>query len=174
MLKDFNLLITTMRGNEAQVCSEAWYLLGEAGDSASIVDKTGISGLVAARTSFSPSEAIKKLRDLLKDRPSEFRYALRIIPIQEVVDSNIPSIVEAASRISNQIREGETFRVTVEKRHTSISGSELIKEVAAVVERKVSLTKPDKILLIQVVGGRTGVSIVGASGVLSTTKERGL
>lgn len=163
-----------MRGNEAQVCSEAWYLLGEAGDSTSIVDKTGISGLVAAKTALSPIEAVEKLRVLLRDRPSEFRYILRIIPIQEVVDSNIPSIVEAVSKIANQIRKDETFRVTVEKRHTAISGRELIDEVAAVVERKVSLTKPDKILQIQVVGGRTGISIVDTSGILSTTKERTL
>lgn len=163
-----------MRGNEAQVCSEAWYLLGEAGDSTSIVDKTGISGLVAAKTALSPIEAVEKLRVLLRDRPSEFRYILRIIPIQEVVDSNIPSIVEAVSKIANQIRKDETFRVTVEKRHTAISGRELIDEVAAVVERKVSLTKPDKILQIQVVGGRTGISIVDTSGILSTTKEKTL
>lgn len=163
-----------MRGNEAQVCSEAWYLLGEAGDSTSIVDKTGISGLVAAKTALSPIEAVEKLRVLLRDRPSEFRYILRIIPIQEVVDSNIPSIVEAVSKIANQIRKDETFRVTVEKRHTAISGRELIDEVAAVVERKVSLTKPDKILQVQVVGGRTGISIVDTSGILSTTKERTL
>ncbi len=174
MLKDFNLLITTMRGSEPQACSETWYLLGEVGDDTSIVDKTGISGLVAAKTSLPPSEAIKKLRDLLKDRPSEFRYVLRIIPIDEVVNSDIRAIVVAASRIAGQIRRGETFRVTVEKRHTSISGSELIREVAEVVERKVSLTKPDKILLVQVVGGRTGVSLVDSSGVLSISKERNL
>ncbi|MCW4052837.1 MAG: THUMP domain-containing protein [Candidatus Bathyarchaeota archaeon] len=161
-----------MRGNEAQVCSEAWYLLGEAGDDTVIVDKTGISGLVAAKTSLSPIEAVQKLRVLLRDRPSEFRYILRIIPIQEVVDSNIPSIVQAVSRMTNQIHEDETFRITVEKRHSAISRKELINEVAAVVERKVNLTKPDKILLIQVVGGRTGISIVEASGILSTTKER--
>jgi len=174
MLRDFNLLVTTMRGSEPQACSETWYLLGEAGDSTSIVDKTGISGLIAAKTALSATEAIKKLRNLLKDRPSEFRYVLRMIPIQEVVDSNIPAIVEAASRIAHQICKDETFRVTVEKRHTSISGSELIREVAAVVERQVSLTKPDKILLVQIVGGRTGVSIIDASGVLSTHKERRL
>ncbi|MCW3980239.1 MAG: THUMP domain-containing protein [Candidatus Bathyarchaeota archaeon] len=148
--------------------------MGEAGDSTSIVDKTGISGLVAAKTALSPTEAVEKLRVLLRDRPSEFRYILRIIPIQEVVDSNIPSIVEAVSKIANQIRKDETFRVTVEKRHTAISGRELIDEVAAVVERKVSLTKPNKILQIQVVGGRTGISIVDTSGILSTTKERTL
>ncbi|MDH5495036.1 MAG: RNA methyltransferase, partial [Candidatus Bathyarchaeota archaeon] len=80
MLRDFNLLVTTTRGNEADVCSEIWYLLGETGDSAAKVDKTGVSGLIAAKTSLQPLEAIEKLRNILKERPYEFRYTLRIIP----------------------------------------------------------------------------------------------
>lgn len=54
MLKDFNLLITTFRGNEENACSEIWYLLGDLGDSAVVIDKTGITGLVAAKHHLTP------------------------------------------------------------------------------------------------------------------------
>ena len=36
LLKDFNLLATTSRGNEKQMCSELLYLLKEIGDSAPV------------------------------------------------------------------------------------------------------------------------------------------
>jgi len=52
MLRDFNLLATTLRGNERDACSELWYLLGEIGDSAPNVEKTGVSGLIAAKTAW--------------------------------------------------------------------------------------------------------------------------
>ena len=32
LLEDFNLLATTSRGNEEDLCSEIWYLLREMGD----------------------------------------------------------------------------------------------------------------------------------------------
>jgi len=56
MLRNFNLLATTWRGNEENACSELWYLLGEIGDSAPTVDKTGVAGLIAAKTAFNPFE----------------------------------------------------------------------------------------------------------------------
>jgi tRNA acetyltransferase TAN1 len=172
MLNDFNLLITTRRGNEVQVCSEVWYLLGEAGDDAPVVDKTGISGLVTARTSLSPFIAIDRLRTILSEQPSEFRYTLRVIPIQKVVKSNVSLIKEAARDVLVRIKEGETFRITIEKRHTSISRRELVKEVASIVEKRVNLTNPDKIIAIEIVGKFTGISALNPSEIISTSKER--
>jgi len=103
MLRDFNLLVTTARGNEEDVCSEIWYLLGEIGDSAATVDKTGITGLIAAKTAFNPFDVIEKFRDILKQRPWEFRYTLRIIPIEKVVRTELEDIertvIELASKI---------------------------------------------------------------------------
>jgi tRNA(Ser,Leu) C12 N-acetylase TAN1 len=54
LLNDFNLLISTSRGNERNTCSEMWYLLGEAGDRSAIVERTTVIGLVVARTKLDP------------------------------------------------------------------------------------------------------------------------
>ena len=63
MLKDFNLLATTSRGNERQICSELSYLLKEKlGDPTPMVDKTGIRGLVAAKTSLNPHDVIERFQ----------------------------------------------------------------------------------------------------------------
>lgn len=86
---------------------------GEAGDNAPTVDKTGISGVVAAKNSLSPFIAIDRLRTILSEQPSEFHYTLRVIPIQKVLKSNVSSIKEAARDVATRINEGETFRITV-------------------------------------------------------------
>ena len=65
MLKDFNLLLTTTRGNEDNACSEIWYLLKEIGDEKAEVDRTGVSGLIAAKTTLDPFEVIVKLLSLI-------------------------------------------------------------------------------------------------------------
>lgn len=172
MLKDFNLLITTARGNEENACSEIWYLLGELGDSAVVIDKTGISGLVAARTSLNPFEVIEKLRILLKERPYEFRYTLRVIPIEKVVRTTLEDIEKTSVELSSKIREKETFRVSVEKRFSELPTERIVGVVAANIERRVSLEKPDKIALIEIVGKFTGISVIKPSDIVSVTKER--
>lgn len=172
MLRDFNLLITTFRGNEANACSEIWYLLTEIGDNAVIVDKTGISGLIAAKTSFPPIEAIGKLRYILKERPYEFRYSLRIIPIQKVTQTDLDEIEGVVMQLATEIKENETFRVTVEKRFTSMSSKDIIEAAAAKIKRKVDLTNPDRIVLIEVIGGFTGISVLNPSDIISTSKEK--
>lgn len=171
MLKDFNLLITTARGNEENACSEVWYLLEEIGDKAVLVDKTGIIGLIAAKTAFNPFTVIEKLRGILKERPWEFRYTLRVIPIERVVRTDLREIERAAAELASKIGEGETFRVTVEKRFTKISSKEIVEAAAANIDRRVDLSKPDKVVLVEVVGRLTGMSVIKPLDILSVVRE---
>ena len=155
------------------MCSELLYLLtDELGDPAPVADRTGIRGLVAAKSSFNPCEIIEKFRALLQERPYEFRYALRIIPIEKVVPTDIDKIKSTAMELAANIRENETFRVTVEKRFTKIHTRELIEAAATNIERKVNLENPDKILLIEVVGGLTGISLIQPEDILAVIKEK--
>jgi tRNA acetyltransferase TAN1 len=155
------------------MCSELLYLLtDELGDPAPVADRTGIRGLVAAKSSFNPCEIIEKFRALLQERPYEFRYALRIIPIEKVVPTEIDKIKSVATELAANIKENETFRVTVEKRFTTIHTRELIEAVATNIERKVNLENPDKILLIEVVGGLTGISLIQSEDILAVIKEK--
>jgi len=173
VLSDFNLLATTSRGSERQMCSEMLYLLKEElGDPTSAVDKTGVRGLIAAKTAFDPCEVIEKFRAVLQERPYEFRYALRIIPVERVVRTDLDEIKSTTTELAAKIGENETFRVTVEKRFTSLHSRDLIEAVAMDIKRKVDLENPDKILLIEVIGGLTGMSLIEPSGVLAVVKEK--
>jgi tRNA acetyltransferase TAN1 len=172
MLRDFNLLVTTTRGNEVDACSEIWYLLNEIGDNTATVDKTGVSGLISAKTVFSPLETIRKLRDMLKERPYEFRFSLRIIPIQKVTQTNLTDIKRVVTELAAEINKEETFRITVEKRFSQMPSQDIIEASAENIERKVNLTRPDKIVLIEIIGGFTGISVIQPSDIISVVKER--
>lgn len=173
MLSDFNLLATTSRGSERQMCSEMLYLLKEEiGDPTSAVDKTGVRGLIAAKTTLDPYEVIEKFRAILQERPYEFRYALRIIPIEKVVRTDLGEIKCAAAELAAKIGENETFRVTVEKRFTSVHSRDFVEAAAADIRRNVDLENPDKILLIEVIGGLTGISLIKPSDILAVVKEK--
>ena len=172
MLVDFNLLASTMRGNERQMCYELAFLLKEAGDAEPAVDKTGIRGLVVGKTALDPVEAIEKFRLILQDKPYEFRYAFRIIPIQKVIHTDIEEVKLAAAELAAGMSENETFRVTVEKRFTSIHSRDLIEAVATGIKNKVDLDNPDRVLLIEVLGELTGMSLLKPSDLIAVQKEK--
>jgi tRNA acetyltransferase TAN1 len=172
VIKDFNLLGTTYRRAEGPARSELRFLLEQIGDPTSAVDRTGISGLIVAKTILDPFEAIAKFRAILKERPYEFRYLLRVIPVEKVVTTDLNLIQAAVNQLSHKIARGETFRVTAEKRFSQTSSKELIEAAAANIKRKVNLSKPDKVVLIEVLGGLTGVSIAKPEEVLSILKEK--
>lgn len=172
MLEEFNLLISTKRGEEKDACSEIWYLLREVGDSEASVDTTPIKGLIVAKTNLDPFKAIEKLRKILVERPEEFRYTLKITPIQKVVRTELDEIKKASKELSTQIGLDEKFRVSVEKRHSEIDRMEVVKAAAEEISRKVNLKNPDKILLVEILGNLTGVSVIKESDVLSVVKEK--
>lgn len=172
MLSDFNLLATTIRGNERQMCHELAYLLNAIGDTAPEVAKTGIRGVIVGKTALNPIDAIEKLRSILLERPYEFRYALRILPIEKVIRTDIDELKQAVEELAAKIGANETFRVTVEKRFTSLHSRDLIEAAASCIQRKVDLENPDRILLIEVIGGLTGISFVKPEHVLAVVKEK--
>ena len=172
MLRDFNLVISTSRGNEKNTCSEMWYLLGEVGDRGSNAETTAVIGLVVATTKLDGIKAIRDLRTLLKDRPWEFKYTLKLVPIQRVVDAKLEAIQEVALELAKGIKEKESFRITVEKRHTDLKSKVIIDTVAKQIERTVNLEHPDKILLIEVIGERAGLALITPDDVLSVEREK--
>jgi tRNA acetyltransferase TAN1 len=95
-----------------------------------------------------------------------------LIPIEKVVRTDLGDIVNAVKELGSRIGEKEAFRVTVEKRFTAMSKLEIIEAVAADIKRKVDLNRPDKVILIEIVGGLTGVSLTDSNGILSVLKEK--
>ena len=172
MFSDFNLIVSCARGLENDACSEIWFLLGEIGDKDPKVETTEVSGLIVAKTSLDPFQAVRKLREMLRKSPEEFRYILKVVPIERVVRTRLELIEQAATELSRKIGEDETFRVTVEKRHSELPTKEIIEAAARRVDRKVNLEKPDRILLIEVMGRLTGISVIKPDDILSIAKER--
>ena len=99
-------------------------------------------------------------REMAEERPWEFRYVLKVTPIEIVVPTNLEEIKEAVTKLKDKISPQETFRVTVNKRATTLSSMEIIEAAASIIDRKVNLKNPDRIVQIEVLGQKAGVSII--------------
>ena len=82
---------------------------------------------------------IEKFRVILKERPYEFRYALRILPIERVVPTDLEEIKRVTAELAARIGEDETFRVTVEKRFTALHSKDFIEAAASTSNAKQTL-----------------------------------
>ena len=173
MIDDFNLLATTMRGNERSMCNELLYMLKEElGDVQAQTAKTKIRGLIVGKTSLDPVEVVGKFRNILTERPYEFRYALRIVPIQIVVLTDLSEIKKSAQEMASKIGENQSFRVTVEKRFTELHSKDIIEAAVGDLNRRVDLKNPDWILQIEILGRLTGISLLKPNDVLAVVKEK--
>ena len=172
MLDNFNLLISTSRGNERNACREVWYLLREIGDKDPEVNVTPAIGLIVARTSFEPLAATSCLRNILNEKPWELRYVLKITPIERITKANLSDIAIHSQQLANKIGFNETYRVTVRKRHSELRSKEIVEAVASKIDRRVNLENPDKILLVEVISDFAGLSVITPNDTLAVEKEK--
>jgi tRNA acetyltransferase TAN1 len=131
-----------------------------------------IKGMILVRTSLDPLTVISKLKELVASEPWQVRYILRVLPIQVVVPTRLDTITDATSELISKIGK-DTFRVTVEKRHNNSLGSmQIIKSIAERIDNRVNLEEPDWVILVQVLGAVTGVSILRPNQIFSSVVEK--
>jgi len=172
LLKIFNILISSARGNEREANAELRYLLGELGDSQVTTGFTSVSGLTVANTSMDAVEAIHGLRPLLGEKPWQFRYILKLKPIMRVVPAQADAVSDAVSDLATRISIDETFRISVQKRHNDLQSRELIDAAAKRVPRKVNLQNPSRVVLIEILDEVAGISIVSDGDILAVEAEK--
>ncbi len=167
-----NLIITCARHFEPETEDELRDILEELGDADIKVSITNMPGILTSETKLDPIEVVRKMKEMLLDEPWSIRYCLRIIPIQKTVETNIEEIEQSIAELSNQILDDETYRISIEKRNSNLSSQEMITKIANKIKNKVSLEFPDKVILIEILGNKTGISILKKSDILSIEKTK--
>lgn len=167
-----NLIITCARHLEPETEEELIDILEELGDSDVKVSITNMPGILTAKTKLDPVDTVRKIKEMLIDEPWSVRYCLRIIPIQKVIETKIEEIEKSIVELSDQILDDETYRISIEKRNSNVSSKGIITKIADKIKNKVSLEFPDKVLLIEILGNITGISILKKSDILSIEKTK--
>ena len=167
-----NLIITCARHLETETQEEIIDILKEFGDEKPEIVITNMSGILTAQTNLDPVIIVRKMREKFLDEPWSIRYCLRVIPIQKSTNAEIEQIQKEVISLSPEILEEETYRISIEKRNSELSTQDLIKQIAKNFKNKVSLEFPDKIVLVEVLGNRAGISILKKSDVLSIEKTK--
>ena len=167
-----NLIITCARSLESETKNEISKILDELGDQEPEILNVGMRGILMANTIIEPSKIIDYVKNKMIEEPWLIRYCLRIIPIQIITETEIDKIKQNVIKLKDVIQKNDSYRITIEKRNTDISSTEIITEIAKIFPNKVSLNQPDWIVLIEILGNYTGISILKDDELFSLDKAK--
>ncbi len=167
-----DLIVTCARHFEEETKSEVKTILEELGDLEPKITITEFSGILTVDTAVPALDVIKKIRAKLEDEPWSIRYTLRAIPVFGNAETNVKSIAQSALVQTQKMKRDETYRITIEKRNSDVSSAEIISHIAENVKNKVSLEKYDWVILVEVLGPVTGVSVLRDDDVLSVERAK--
>lgn len=161
------MIITCPRHHEWDAAKESVDILHKMGDDDFSTQKTGISGIITAQTCLDPVSVSRRATEMVSEEPWSIRYIRRIIPVGITVRTDIESISDVIPDMIQQMKPHYTYRISVEKRNTTISGTDIIGAVAAQVPNRVSLDTPDRIIQIEILGGISAISLLQPGDIFS-------
>jgi len=168
---DFNLLVScpwTMIWRAKREITDILKLLS---DEQPVIKRTMARGIIGVKTRLDSREVIHGLRKLFTKDPLVLQYTLKWVPIDFWTYSDMDSMKDAVRNVMVKIHEGERWRMTVEKRrYTRYHKIEIIKELAELIQEKVDLKNPNKILRIDIIGKYAAVSVLSPNEIFSATK----
>ena len=167
-----NLIITCQRNLEDPTILEAQSMLERFGDVDAIIEKTVFSGIIQAQTSLDNIKVLDDFRELIDDEPWLIKYCSRIIPIQAECESKLDEITNKAIELSHVMKKDQTYRITIEKRHSSLHTKDIISNIADSISNKVSLENSDWEIIVQVLRDKTGISVIPPDTILSVDRQK--
>ena len=169
----FNFLATTYRYKEEDLMDELEGLFYDFGETDLEVNETNISGLIVGKSSEDSELFIPYLRQKLQNSPWEIRNLLRYVPIQRVVLSEVAEIRDCLLGLAKEkIANKGPVKILVEKRHTKLSKKDIIDSVGPHLNYPVNLTNPTWILLVEIIGKYSGISVISSNMMFSSMTEK--
>ena len=168
---DFNLLVSCPWGQYTKARAEIARILADLGDRQPKIQRTLARGIIGVTTCLNPRYIIRSIHALSEEDCSAIQHTLKWAPIDYWTASDMESIKEGVGRLRGMIQHGESWRMTVEKRrYTAFHTIDIIRKVAELIDEKVDLEYPKKIVRIELIGGNAGISVLKPEEIFSATK----
>jgi tRNA acetyltransferase TAN1 len=169
---DFNLIISTFRGRETEAADEFRQLAVEFTSQNPTLAVTGIKGLIIVNVVTDPIKIVSIFKEIIEKEPWHFHYILRVIPVEAVCKTDLTEITSLACKLSRKIPKASSFKIVIEKRFCMIKSNLIISKIADKIEAKVNLRSPEWVVLVEVLGKKTGISVLKPDQILSVTKTK--
>jgi protein-L-isoaspartate(D-aspartate) O-methyltransferase len=169
---DFNLLVSTAPLAPGHARREVIARLRALTGAAPEVVRTLARGVLAVKVALDPRAVVQRLHALCERDPRAFRYTLKWVPVDRWARRQLAAMKEAVAQLRSRVGPHETWRMTVERRTdmTGLDRDEVIRSLAELIDARVDLAHPDKVVLVQVFDDWVAFSIVAPGETFSVVK----
>ena len=168
-MNNFNLLVSTSRFNEVNAKAEIWFTLLMCGDKYPIISGIKYPGLITAATNVDNKEVILKIKKILEKDSNFFQFILKIIPIDYVCETKLNVIKEFVEKYYLlYLNKEDSFKIELKRRKNEIIERDtIIDSLAKIINNRVDLDNPDKIIKIELLGNVSGISFLNPDDIFS-------
>lgn len=168
---DFNILVSHGWGTFKQARDEIRRLLKDFGDENPIVERTIARGVCGVKTVLDAREVIKRVRALYQENAMQLSYTIKWAPADNWCPAFLEEMKKTLEKEKGKILKGEKWAMKVEKRrYTKFHCIEIIRGLAGLIDEKVDLGNPDKVVRVEILGENACISIIKPEEVFSTMK----
>ena len=172
-MSDPNLLVSSGPRAPGRARREITARLRALGDEAPEIGPLLTRGIRAVRTSLDPRLVVADLRALCMRSPGAFRFTWRWVPVDLWTGPDLEAMRQGVAGLRERIGQGESWRLTLEVRTQDHPDARtVIAALAALIDARVDLSHPDKILLVEIFQDRVALAVLGPSEVFSVVKVR--
>jgi tRNA(Ser,Leu) C12 N-acetylase TAN1 len=167
-IQDCNLLVSFAWRAPGRARREVRSRLRALGDPAPVTVPTLSRGMLAARTTLDPRDVVRRLRELCQASPAAVRQTTRWVPVDVWTAPDLGAMGAAVAALAARIAQRETWRMTVERRAgAGLAREAVIDALAPLISAPVSLTAPDRILLVELFGDGAALAVLAPGDVFS-------
>lgn len=170
-MAEANLLVTFDPAHAGKAEEEVRALLRDVGEEADF-QSSECEGVFLLRTKGDPKGIVRTLRAAGKENPGQFGLTYHWVPIEKWVSSDMASMQKAMSEIDRKMDPAKKWKLHLAKRrYDEAHTTDLIMKLTEKIEKpNVDLKNPDVIVVVEIVGKKAGVALVGAHEILDVPK----
>lgn len=169
-----NILVTFHQNAKVLAEEEVRRNLKEVGASLEQLGESEVEGLFEALVIGDAKRAVADVRALCYDRPGAFQHTHHWVPIELWVPCEEQDMVDAAKELGKGIGEGDRWMMHLHKRHLPAHTTDLLMLLTEPIDAGiVDLEDPEKVVVVEILGGRAGMALVRKDEILDVNKVRG-
>lgn len=131
--------------------------------------KSDVDGLFLVKTKKNPKELTKSLNT--KKNAKNFSYTYHWIPVDKWTTSKIEDMKKVMKELDSKMDPKESWKLDLGKRHYEAKTTDLILKLTENIDKpKVDLKNPKKIVKVEIIGKKAGISLLDASELLDVPK----
>ncbi|MEM7819621.1 MAG: THUMP domain-containing protein [Candidatus Aenigmatarchaeota archaeon] len=166
---DANLLVTFDPNHIGKASEEVKALLEDIGDFEFL--DSNVDGVFLLKTKKDSKKIVKELKEICKENPKKFEYTFHWVPIERWCKSTIEDMIDVMKDIDNRMDPNKSWKMDLNKRNFKEDTMSLIIKLTDHINKpKVDLKNPQQIVKVEILGDKTGISLLDADELLDIPK----